>query len=261
MRAQRLDVGGIQRGEFRQDDAERTGLLQPRDPARGVGGDEQLVELHLPALAGDVLKLCGALSCGACRVVGGREVEACGEARGAQEAQRVVAEDRDRLFVAAPGHLERALSDGALPVEGVDDRAVAVHGHRVDREVAADEVFLEVCPEADDGVPAPVLVELPDPVGRDLDGHVAHHGGDRSELLAERDGAEAGRLEHALRLTRGRAGGEVDVADLVLLHHQVAHTSADEDDLEAVGCEGVEELLEGREARVCDEGHSPRGRT
>ncbi len=133
---------------------------------------------------------------------------------------------------------------------GVDEGLLGqAHGHRPDREVAADEVGVEVGAEADDGLARIGLVRL-GAVGRDLDLHPGLHRSDRAELPADVPMGIGPVDDEGEDVVGAGVGGEVEVGHRPS-HERVAHRAADEGELEsrlgestAERTEDVVELIE-----------------
>ena len=142
-----------------------------------------------------------------------RETELGDEPGRPQHAQRVVGE---RLLGRGRG-VERAGGQRGEPAVGVDEPPVAPYlatreldRHRVDGEVAADQVVVDRLAEGDDRVAAHAVVGV-GPERRDLDGRAVPAGADRPEGDPRVPHRLGPALQHGEHRGRMRVGGEVEV--------------------------------------------------
>ena len=157
------------------------------------------------------------------------EVELGDEPRRAQHPQRIVGE---RLLGRGRG-VQRAGGERGEATVRVDEAPVPLDlatgqldGHRVDREVAPDQVVLDRLTEGDDRVAAHAVVRV-GPERGDLDGRAVPARADRPE----RDPRVPDRLGPALEQGEHRwwvgVGGEVEVG-LLAVQQGVADAATDE---------------------------------
>ena len=147
----------LERGELGQERVGEAGRHEQREPFARMVADEQLRELLADALGRDDLQpVAHRLDRG--DDPGRRlDVELGDESRGAEHAQRVVAE-RD---LGLERRVEHARCEVAHPSVRIDERPVGkLHGHRVDREVAPRQVGLDVVAERHRGLAVLVGVDL-----------------------------------------------------------------------------------------------------
>ena len=197
------------------------------DAGGGVEAGDEFDEFDLDAFGGDDRDALGHLRHRRFDGRIGGEAQLCGEAGCAHHPQRVVGEGvRGRAGGADPaGHevLEALMR--------VDEGPLGqAHGHRPDREVATDEIGVEVGAEADDGFARIRLVRL-GAVGRDLDLHTGLHRPDRAELAPDVPVGVRPADDEGEDVIRSGVGGEVEVGHRPA-HEGVAHRAADEGELE-----------------------------
>ena len=156
----------------------------------------------------------------------GDQLEAGEEPRGAQHAQRVVAEGDLRV----ERRREPVLGEVRRAAERVDEpQGREVERHRVDREVAPRQVDLDVVAEGDGGLARVGPVDLR-AVGRDLEGPPADPDADRAEgpaLLPDLVGDPTHEPEDLVGTRVGRAV-EVDRVEVDVPDERVAHRAAHE---------------------------------
>src|SRR5690606_7687172 len=129
---------------------------------------------------------------------------------------------------------------------GVDEGEVGQpQRHRVDGEVAPDQVVLEVVAERHHRL-ARLRVVGVGPVGRELQVVLAPAGADGAEGAADVPGGVGPALQHLLDLVGGGGGGEVEVGGGAA-QEGVAHGAADEGDLVPGGGEALPDLGEQRQ--------------
>src|SRR5699024_9036272 len=138
--------------------------------------DERFVDLHLPALAADVLQLFGGLARGARRVVCRLKTKARTKSRNAEQSQGIVLQNADGVFESTAGDFEDVRFDGTLSPKGVVQCPAPSCGHGVDAEIASRKVMAQRSSEGHMGLSVAVFVLLLDPKGRDLDGGAVHQG-------------------------------------------------------------------------------------
>ena len=208
----------------------QSGLDQEPQPRTRAVDDEELVELHADALRRhDVQPLVQPLDRIDQRGIG-LEAVAGEEPRRAQHAQRVVGERlvrRQRCAQALGGKI------GGATVR-VDQLGLRQRQrHRVDREVAAREVGLDVVTEHDVGLARVGDVRL-GAMRRDLVVAVALPAADRAEPLALQPDGVGPWPHDRLDVVGPRVGGEVEV-DLgrIAPEQEVTDTAADEVDARA----------------------------
>ena len=208
-----------------------------------MGRNEQLVELGLPALVRDGLEPRRALGRCRRRVVGGAVVETGRKAGNAEDTERVVAQDDAGALEPAARHLEFAGCDGLATAEEVDDGAVAAQRHRVDGEVAADEVGLERGAEGDLRLTAAHGVALIGPIGGQFERLPRMDGGDGAEADARGEEAEPVLLQDVDGLLGQGRGGEVDIqfGGERRRGDEVAYRAAHDDKLLSFSLEEAEE--------------------
>ncbi|MBI3970509.1 MAG: tetratricopeptide repeat protein [Chloroflexi bacterium] len=124
---------------------------------RGLGNEQDLVELFGDALAADALEVGRSRLDGLARARVDREPKLGDKPHGAQQAERVLAE--------ALGRVSDGTDYAALEVFSAAVRVVQLAGehvdrHHVDREVSARQVLLERCAELDRRLARPVDVLL-----------------------------------------------------------------------------------------------------
>ena len=224
-------------------------------PARRVVGEEQLRQFVADALGADDLQ---ALAHRGDRLEHRRvgfEAERRDEARGAQHAQRIVTEG-DLGIHRRTEPLRREIGETARRVDQFG--LVQRERERVDREVAAQEVGLDVVGERHLGLAALRVVDV-GPEGRDLEGLAVLDAPDRAEALAlQPDGVGPAR-DDAFDGVGTRAGRDVDVvAALVPVEEGVAHRPTDEVRAVAFGAQQPGQFL-GRGAWL-EEPRQPRGK-
>ena len=169
--------------ELRQDVRAEAGVDEQLDPAARVPPEDELAQLDLHPLLRDPRQLGRHRRHGRdsprCR----GEVELGDEPRRAQHPQRIVGE---RLLGRGRG-VQRAGGERGEATVRVDEAPVPLDlatgqldGHRVDREVAPDQVVLDHLTEGDDRVAAHPVVRV-GPERGDLDGRSVPARADRPE--------------------------------------------------------------------------------
>ena len=128
----------------------------------------------------------------------------------------------------------------------VDEGEVGqAQGHRVDGEVASDQVLLEGVAEGHDRLAGRAVVGV-GPVRGHLDDGAAPLGPDRAEVTAHVPRGAPPRLEHGLGLARPRGGREVEVEG-VPAEEGVADRPSDEGQLVAGRREALPQVGEHRQ--------------
>ena len=151
----------------------------------------------------------------------GLELELRDEARRAQHAQRVV-DERD---LGGERRAQPPRREVGGTAERIDELGVGQSDrHRVDGEVAAREIRLEVVGERDLGLAALGSVDL-GAEGGDLDPHAVLLAADGAEPLSLEPHVVCPRAHDALDHVRARVGGDVDVFRRPI-EQRVAHAAA-----------------------------------
>ena len=138
--------------------------------------------------------------------------------RGAQHAQRVLAEARFRVADAA----DDAAGEILPATEKVCDGSGQVHGHGVDGKIPAGQVVRETADEAHAVRVAAVVIGAVETVGRDLGAGTVQK--DRHRAVLQPGGDAAG--EQAQDVLRQRLRGDIPVMDRAA-QQRVAHAPAD----------------------------------
>ena len=215
---------------------------------------EQLVELLADPLRRHDLQAVRASARSPRRTRGAGVTPSCATNRAARSIRSGSSRERRPRARAACRVASRA--EVLHTLEGVDELAVGQPDrHRVDREVAAGEIGLDVLRERDRGLRSSSGYTLL-PEGRDLDqGAVPSrpHGPEphAHEVLGLRPA-----LEEPRRLGGRGVGGEVAVGRRRRPDHEVADHAADQIQLVPGGLEAVAELL--RERSHLERGHDVR---
>src|SRR5690606_18458887 len=164
------------------------------------------------------------------------EVQLRAEARGAQHPQRIVAEADLRVDRGAQDAGDQVLHASG-GVDELDGRNL--QRHRVDGEVAAQQVAVDAVAELDDGFAADPVVAV-GAIRGDLDLFALHAGADRAERAADVPVRAGDRLDDTEDVVWTRVGGEVEVVGGPA-QDRVAHGTAYDGEFEARGGEGVRE--------------------
>ncbi len=219
------------------------GVDEQAQPLSRVRGEEELVQFVPDPLGRDDLDPPGHLRHGGDDLGGDLEVQLCGEPGGPHHAQGIV---RERLLgrTRRPQDTSREILQSAVGVDELLRRQR--HGHRVDREVAADQVLLDGVAVRHLRLARGAVVGL-GPVGGDLDLVAALVCADRAEGDAHLpDGVRPGPDDLQYVLGAG-VGGEVQVV-AEPAEQRVADRSTDQGEREA-------RLLESAGEVVGDGGH------
>ena len=170
-----------QLGDLRKDVGGDPQLHHEFDAAARVRAQQELDQLVADALGRDDGQPVGHVAGGLGHLRGQLEAELGGEADGPHDAQRVVAEG----VLRPAGRAQDALGQVREPAEGVDELlAGQAHGHSVHREVAAQQVVVDVVAVVDVRLARLRGVGLA-AVGRDLHLQALLAQADRAELDAD----------------------------------------------------------------------------
>ena len=187
--------------ELRQDVLREAGVDEQGEAASRIRGHDDLHELLADPLRRDDRQPLGLGRHGRDDVLRDLEAELGGEAGRPHHPQRVVHE----RVMRRPGRADDARGQVGLAVEEVHEGQVGQpDGHRVDGEVAADQVAFEGVAEVDLRL-AGLRVVLLGPVGGDLHLATGHPGADR----AEPDAHVPGRLREAVEEREHRLGPRI----------------------------------------------------
>ena len=181
--------------------------------------EQELVELRIHALVGNVGEQGALFVSGAGSFFLRRKAEHRAKAHEAQNAQRVLFKAPRRFADAA----EDTRFQIFLPAERIDERTGGRKRDGVDRKIAPGKVFFNARAEGH-GIGVAVVPVCPvAPHGRQLNGHSPAHDRHRTVLQARRVRAFTKNAQHLLR--RG-VGGHVVIARLLAAQH-FAHAAAD----------------------------------
>ena len=221
-----------QRRQLRQNQVRQAGVDEQCEPGPGPVGQDQLDQLVADSLGGHDADPVGHVGHRLDDFRADLEAELRCEPRGPKHPQRIVGERRLRR--------RRCLDD---PARQVGQTIVRIdkfarrklHGHRVDREIPSNQIFVDRLAVGDLRLSAGRVVRV-GAIGRDLDVEPVLGRADGSECRADiPDGIRPSR-QQALGLRRMRGRGQVQVVAQPI-EHRVANRPADERDVVTRGRE------------------------
>ena len=213
----------LQRGHLRQHHVGQAGIDHDLHAAARGSAADQLDQLLAHPLGRDDLQALVHLRHGRQHLRSDLQIELRGEARGPHHPQGIVVERRVRGARGAQ-HAGGQVPHAAVRVHQLHRRQPK--SHRVDGEVAPDQVVLEAVPEGHDGLAGGGVVGL-GPVRGDLELLIAPAHPDRAEVAADLPGGIRPSAHRGQGLIGGRVRGEVEVRG-DSAQEEIAHGAAHE---------------------------------